>query len=209
MMTRPADEARDFRMDETRLERAVHEILAGIGADPDDPRLRETPARAATMYAELFGGMHVDAGQFLADPLPEDHRDLIALRDIEVRSMCEHHLVPMVGVAHVAYIPDGKIVGFDRIVRVVDTLARRPQVQERLTGEIADTIERHLEPAGVAVMLILEQMCMTIRGERQARSRTVTSAYRGLFVAEPDWRAEFRFATRQPEEWNERTGREF
>ena len=187
-------------MDETRLANAVREILLAIGEDPDRDELRETPSRAAGMYAELFGGVHIDAGQFLDDPLPDHHRELIALRDISVRSMCEHHLVPMSGIAHVAYIPDGSIVGFDRIVKVIDTLARRPQVQERLTAEIADVIESRLQTSGVAVMLILEQMCMTIRGERQTRSRTITTVYRGLFETDPSWREEFRMVISQPEE---------
>jgi GTP cyclohydrolase IA len=190
-------------MDEARLADAVREILRAIGEDPEREELRETPLRAAGMYAELFGGTHLDPGTFLSDPLPDDHRELIALRDIAVRSMCEHHLVPMVGVAHIAYIPDGNIVGFDRIVKVVDALARRPQVQERLTSEIADVIEAHLQPSGVAVMLVLEQMCMTIRGERQTRSRTVTTVHRGLFEHDPSWREEFRMVISVPEEASE------
>ena len=179
-------------MDEKRLADAIREILLAIGEDPQRPELRSTPDRAARMYRELFGGIDVDPGQYLARTLPDEHRELIAVRDIAVRSMCEHHLVPMVGIAHIAYIPGGKIVGFDRIVKVVDALSRRPQVQERLTSEIADVIEQHLQPSGVAVMLVLEQMCMTIRGERQTRSRTVTTAYRGLFDQDPSWREEFR-----------------
>jgi GTP cyclohydrolase IA len=139
-----------------------------------------------------LGGLEIDPRQFLADPLPHEHHDMIAVRDISVRSMCEHHLVPMVGVAHVAHIPDGKIVGFDRIVRVIDAYARRPQLQERLTRQIADLIDEMLEPQGVAVLLDLEQMCMTIRGVRQTGSRTVTTAHRGVFEDDPDRRAEFR-----------------
>jgi GTP cyclohydrolase IA len=107
-------------MDRERLAAAVREVLLAIGEDPDRPELRATPERTSKMYAELFGGLEIDPRQFLADPLPHEHHDMIAVRDISVRSMCEHHLVPMVGVAHVAYIPDGKIVGFDRIVRVID-----------------------------------------------------------------------------------------
>lgn len=187
-------------MNEERLANAVREILLSIGEDPERAELRDTPERAAGMFAELFGGLEINPAQFLADPLPDDHRELIALRDIDVRSMCEHHLVPMVGVAHIAYIPNGSIVGFDRIVKVVDALSRRPQVQERLTVEIADIIESSLQPAGVAVMLILEQMCMTIRGERQVRSRTITTAYRGIFETDPSWREEFRAIINQPEE---------
>lgn len=187
-------------MDEERLARAIREILLAIGEDPDRQALRTTPDRAAGMYAEMFGGIEIDPGQFLEKTLPDDHRELITVRDVEVRSMCEHHLVPMVGIAHIGYIPDGRIVGFDRIVKAVDALSRRPQVQERLTGEIADLFEHHLDPAGIAVMLVLEQMCMTIRGERQTRSRTVTVAYRGIFESDPSWRDEFRTAISIAEE---------
>jgi GTP cyclohydrolase IA len=187
-------------MDEKRLARAVREILLAIGEDPERSELQNTPGRAAEMYAELFGGLQIDAGAFLEEPLPVDHRELITIRDISVRSMCEHHLVPMVGVAHIAYIPNGQIVGFDRLVKVVDALARRPQVQERLTVEIADLIEERLKPAGVAVMLLLEQMCMTIRGERQVRSRTISTAYRGLFEDDAGWREEFRTTISLPEQ---------
>lgn len=194
-------------MDETRLANAVREILLAIGEDPDREELQNTPTRAAGMFSELFGGIAIDPAQFLADPLTDAHRELIALRDISVRSMCEHHLVPMVGVAHVAYIPDGRIVGFDRIVKVVDSLARRPQLQERLTIEIANVIEENLQPDGVAVMLVLEQMCMTIRGQCQVRSRTITTAYRGMFENDPSWRDEFRMVISQPEE-NHETGPE-
>jgi GTP cyclohydrolase IA len=186
-------------MDEQRLANAVREILLAIGEDPDRPELQGTPPRAAKMYAELFGGLHVDPGSFLTKTLPDEHRELIAIRDIAVRSMCEHHLVPMVGIAHVAYIPNGRIVGFDRLIKVVDALSRRPQVQERLTGEIADVIQEHLQPSGVAVMLILEQMCMTIRGERQTSSRTISTSYRGLFEQDASWREEFRTIISLPE----------
>jgi GTP cyclohydrolase IA len=191
-------------MDEARLARAVREILVAIGEDPERTELRETPGRAARMYRELFGGVGVDPGQFLSETLTHQHRELIALRGVTVRSMCEHHLVPMTGVAHVAYIPNGRIVGFDRIVKVVDTLARRPQVQERLTAEIADVIDEHLQPEGVGVMLRLEQMCMTIRGERQTGSRTITTAYRGAFERDPGWREEFRMIIANPEASDDR-----
>jgi GTP cyclohydrolase IA len=187
-------------MDKSRLASAIREILLAIGEDPDRPELRQTADRAAGMYAELLGGVHLDPGTFLEDPLPGDHRDMIAIRGINVRSMCEHHLVPMMGTAHVAYIPNGKIVGFDRIVKVVDALARRPQVQERLTANIADVIEERLQPSGVAIMLTLEQMCLTMRGERQTRSTTVTTAYRGAFHTDPSWRDEFRMVIREPKE---------
>lgn len=178
-------------MDQKRLAAAARELLIGIGEDPDRPELRQTPERTAGMYTELFGGLEIDPAQFLRDPLPDEHRDLIAVRDIAVRSMCEHHLVPMIGTAHLAYLPSGKIIGFDRLVKVVDAYARRPQVQERLTAQIADLIDDMLQPEGVAVMLSLEQMCMTIRGVRQTESRTVTVAYRGVFDRDSARRAEF------------------
>jgi GTP cyclohydrolase IA len=181
-------------MDRARLEAAISEILRAIGEDPDRPELARTPERTADMFEELFGGLLLDPRDFLRDPLSVDHHELIALRDIAVRSMCEHHLVPMVGVAHLAYIPDGRIVGFDRLVRAIDACARRPQVQERLTQQIADLVDEMLEPQGVAVMLTLEQMCMTIRGVRETQSRTVTVVYRGIFESDPAWRAEFRAA---------------
>jgi GTP cyclohydrolase IA len=181
-------------MDQARLQAAVREILCAIGEDPDRPDLARTPERAAAMFEELFGGLALDPRDFLNDPLPVDHHELIAVRDIGVRSMCEHHLVPMVGVAHLAYIPDGRIVGFDRLVRAIDACARRPQVQERLTQQIADLVDEALRPQGVAVMLTLEQMCMTIRGVRETQSRTVTVVYRGVFESDPSWRAEFRAA---------------
>jgi GTP cyclohydrolase I len=178
-------------MDRARLEHAVAEIRAAIGEDPSRPDLATTPARAAGMFEELFGGLAIDPRRYLEDTLPEEHCELIVVRDIAVRSMCEHHLVPMVGVAHVGYVPNGRIVGFDRLPRVVDAFARRPQVQERLTRQIADTVAEMLQPAGAAVLLELEQMCMTIRGVRQRESRVITTAYRGVFRDDPALRAEF------------------
>lgn len=178
-------------MDESRLEQAVVMILEAIGEDPSRPELAATPRRAAGMFAELFGGLAIDPASFLKNALPEEHNEPIVLRNIIVRSMCEHHLVPMVGVAHIGYIPDGRIVGFDRLAKVVDAFARRPQLQERLTRQIADTIDEMLQPAGVAVVLELEQMCMTIRGTRQANSRVVTTAQRGVYRDDAGLRAEF------------------
>jgi GTP cyclohydrolase I len=178
-------------MDRARLEFAVSEILAAIGEDPDRPDLAQTPARAALMFEELFGGLLIDPRRYLEDVLPEEHGELIVLRDVAVRSMCEHHLVPMIGVAHIGYLPHGRIVGFDRLTKVVDALARRPQVQERLTRQIAGTIDEMLRPQGVAVLLELEQMCMTIRGVRQRSSRVITTAYRGAFRDDPALRGEF------------------
>ncbi|MBX6342398.1 MAG: GTP cyclohydrolase I FolE [Thermomicrobiaceae bacterium] len=178
-------------MDRAKLEAAVTAILEAVGADPSAPELARTPARAASTFEELLGGLALDPLSYLRVTLPVEHGELVILRDVAVRSMCEHHLVPMVGVAHVGYLPSGRIVGFDRIVKAVDALARRPQVQERLTRQIADALEEALHPAGVAVLLELEQMCMTIRGVRQRGSRVVTTAYRGVFADDPARRAEF------------------
>ncbi|MBX5446203.1 GTP cyclohydrolase I FolE [Sphaerobacter sp.] len=181
-------------MDRERIAAAVTEILRAIGEDPDRPDLRRTPQRVADLFAEMFGGLAIDPRIYLADALPEEHGELVVIRDVTVRSMCEHHLVPMVGLAHVAYLPAGRIVGFDRIVKVVDAYARRPQIQERLTRQVADTIDEMLSPAGVAVRFELEHMCMTIRGSRRPGSRVVTTAYRGVFHDDPAWRAEFHAA---------------
>lgn len=184
----------DTTVDQARLEMAVAEILRAVGEDPDRPGLRGTPRRAARMFGEMFGGLAVDPRGELANALPDEHRDLIVVRGLTVRSMCEHHLVPMVGVAHVAYLPNGRVVGFDRLANVVDGYARRPQIQERLTAQIADAIAEVLGARGVAVRLELEQLCMTIRGARQVGSQVVTTAYRGLFQDDPSWRAEFHAA---------------
>ena len=178
-------------MDEAKLQAAVTLILEAIGEDPHRPELRSTPDRAADMFAELFGGLAIDPCTFLEDTLPEQHQEPIVLRNITVRSMCEHHLVPMVGVAHIGYIPNGRIVGFDRLTKVVDAFARRPQLQDRLTRQIADTLDEMLRPSGVVIVLELEQMCMTIRGTRQANSRVITTASRGVYRDDAGLRAEF------------------
>lgn len=178
-------------MDREKLESAVSSILEAIGEDPGRPELASTPARAAEMFEELFAGVSIDPHQYLADTLSEQHDELIVLRDLRVRSMCEHHLVPMVGTAHIGYLPNNRIVGFDRLGKVVDAYGRRPQIQERLTWQIAETIEEMLRPHGVIVMLELEHMCMTIRGTRQVGSRVVTTAHRGRFDDDPGLRNEF------------------
>lgn len=178
-------------MDRAKLQRAVAMILEAIDEDPARPELASTPERAAGMFVELFGGIAIDPRSFLEDALPEEHQETIVLRNVTVRSMCEHHLVPMIGVAHIGYIPNGRIVGFDRLTKVVDAFARRPQLQERLTRQIAGTIDEMLQPAGVAVVLEMEQLCMTIRGTQQANSRVITTAYRGVYRDDSGLRAEF------------------
>ena len=172
-------------VDTGRVEAAVAELLAAIGEDPARPGLKATPARVAESYVEFFSGIGVDPQTFLADAKdlnlpPGELGELVLLRDIEFRSMCEHHLLPFTGVAHVAYVPGKRVVGLGKLPRVVETLASRPQLQERLTEEIADTLFAGIEAAGVLVVLDAVQWCVTARGPRQARSTTVTLATRGI-----------------------------
>jgi len=184
-------------VDTGRIERAVHEILLAIGEDPTRPGLERTPQRVAEAYAEFFGGLHVDPLTHLAETVPlgateagvPATSDAVVLRDLAFRSVCEHHLLPFVGTAHVAYLPGDRVVGLGRIPAVIDTLAARPQLQERLTEEIADTLEAGLEPKGVLVILDAQHRCVTTRGARQERSSTITIASRGA-LAEPAARAE-------------------
>ncbi|GAA4381562.1 GTP cyclohydrolase I [Agromyces bauzanensis] len=184
-------------VDTARIERAVREILLAIGEDPARPGLERTPQRVAEAYAEFFGGLHVDPLSHLADSVPIGSNeqgvpatsDAVVLRDLAFRSVCEHHLLPFVGTAHVAYLPGDRVVGLGRIPAVVDTLAARPQLQERLAEEIADVLQEGLEPKGVLVVLDAQHRCVTTRGARQERSSTITIASRGA-LAEPGARAE-------------------
>jgi GTP cyclohydrolase I len=179
-------------VDHGRIAAAVREILFAIGEDPDRDGLRRTPARIAEMYAEVFGGLREDAAQHLAVRFEAQHDEMILVRDIPLYSMCEHHLLPFIGRAHVAYIPgpDGRITGLSKLARLVDVYAKRPQVQERLTTDIADTLERELEPRGVFVSIEAEHLCMSMRGVRKPGALTVTSAVRGLFRDDARTRAE-------------------
>jgi len=164
-----------------RIERAVREILEAVGEDPDREGLLETPARVARMYAEIFGGLHVDVRDTIKVFHEQDHDEMIMVGDIPFYSMCEHHLLPFIGKAHVVYIPqDGRILGLSKIARVVDIISRKPQLQERLTSQIADAIVAAVQPMGVAVVVEAEHLCMTMRGIRKPGSITVTSALRGL-----------------------------
>lgn len=181
----------DAPVDLDRIEAAVREILAAVGEDPHRPGLLDTPRRVARMYQEMFSGLHQDPARHLEVVFPEEYDEMVLIRDIPFTSMCEHHLLPFNGVAHVAYIPDGKVTGLSKIARVVDEVARRPQVQERMTQEIADMINEHLETTGVAVVVSAEHSCMAIRGIRKPGSRTVTSALRGIFKTNQASRAEF------------------
>jgi GTP cyclohydrolase I len=177
-------------IDHPRIERAVREILLAIGEDPDRESLRETPARVARMYAELFGGLRTDPGRHLKKVFTEQYDEMVLVRDISFNSMCEHHLLPFLGKAHVGYLPRGKVTGLSKLARVVEDISRRPQVQERMTHQIADLINAELDPKGVIVILEAEHTCMTIRGVRKPGSLTVTSAVRGLFKSNPSSRAE-------------------
>jgi GTP cyclohydrolase I len=167
--------------DHDRVAAAVREILIGIGEDPDRNGLRDTPERVARAYAEMFSGLHQEPEDVLAKRFDLGFDELVLVKDIEVWSSCEHHLVPFTGVAHIGYIPstDGTITGLSKLARLVDLYAKRPQVQERLTTQIADALERILQPRGVIVVLECEHLCMTMRGVRKPGSKTVTSAVRG------------------------------
>jgi GTP cyclohydrolase I len=171
------------RFDASAIEEGVRLILRGVGEDPERGGLRETPARVARMYEEIFAGIGVDASQIVTVVEGADFDEMIMVRDIPLYSMCEHHLIPFNGKAHVAYIPNKsqQITGLSKIARVVDTLAKKPQVQERLTTEIAEAIEQALSPRGVFVVIEAEHLCMTMRGIKKPGAVTVTSAIRGLF----------------------------
>lgn len=173
------DSATRQRMDLPRIERAVREILLAIGEDPERDGLKKTPSRVARMYAELFAGLHDDPERHLETSFDENHHEMVVLRDIAFNSMCEHHLMPFEGKAHIAYIPQGKIVGLSKLARIVDGYSRRPQVQERLTSQIADVLANRVQVQGCAVVLEAVHTCMTCRGVKKPGSVMVTSALRG------------------------------
>jgi GTP cyclohydrolase I len=179
-------------VDIERVERAVREILIGIGEDPDRDGLVRTPRRVAEMYAEIFSGLHEDPSRHLIVTFEANHDEMVLVRDIALYSMCEHHLAPFHGRAHVAYIPgdDGRITGLSKLARLVDGFAKRPQVQERLTSQIADAIVEVLQPRGAFVMIEAEHLCMSMRGVRKPGTLTLTSAVRGLFKDSAATRAE-------------------
>jgi GTP cyclohydrolase IA len=170
-------------IDLPRIERAVKEILLAIGEDPERDGLLDTPARVARMYAEIFSGLHEDPTQHLHVTFEAGHDEMVMVRDIPMYSACEHHMLPWVGKAHCAYIPneEGRVIGLSKFARLIDGYARRPQVQERLTTQIADALQDKLEPRGVMVVIEAEHLCMSMRGVRRPGTTTVTSAVRGLF----------------------------
>jgi GTP cyclohydrolase IA len=180
------------QVDRPRIERAVREILVAIGEDPDRDGLLDTPARVARMYEEICSGLRENPADHLLKVFEADHDEMVMVRDIPLHSLCEHHLVPFIGKAHVAYIPNtaGRITGLSKIARLVDGFAKRPQVQERLTQQIAAAVDRMLDPRGVLVVIEAEHLCMSMRGVRKSGSSTVTSAVHGVFRDNPASRSE-------------------
>lgn len=177
-------------MDLDRIEKAVHEILLAVGENPDREGMRDTPARVARMYEEVFSGLGKDPARHLKTSFTEKYDELVVLRDVPFESMCEHHLMPFEGHANVAYLPDGKVVGISKLARVIDDFAHRPQVQERLTSQVADLLMDKLEAKGVAVVMSATHTCMTCRGIKKAGSVMVTSAIRGVCKSDARTRSE-------------------
>ena len=177
-------------VDQPRIALAVREILKAIGEDPERSSLLETPERVARMYAELFAGLHSDPARHLQKCFEEQFDELVLVREISFNSLCEHHLLPFMGVAHVGYLPNGRIAGLSKLARVVEEVSHRPQVQERMTEQVADLLDKELDAKGVVVVLEATHTCMTIRGVRKPGSLTVTSAVRGLFKTNQSSRAE-------------------
>jgi GTP cyclohydrolase I len=184
-----SNSASKIQVDHARIEAAVREILCAVGENPDREGLKETPARVARAFKENFEGLWKSPEDVLTTTFDIGHEELVIIRDIEVFSHCEHHLTPFHGVAHVGYIPSGKITGLSKVARLVDLFARRPQVQERLTTQIADAMVQILNPMGVIVIIDCEHLCMSMRGVRKSRARTTTSAVRGV-LRDPATRAE-------------------
>lgn len=178
------------KIDAERIEKAVREILLAIGEDIERQGLKQTPARVAKMYTELLSGINEDPKKHLRSVFTEEHDEIVLLRDIPFYSICEHHVMPFIGTAHVAYLPSKKVIGVSKLARIVDSFAHRLQVQERLTGQIADFIMDNLKPLGVAVVLEASHSCVTIRGIKKPGSMMVTSALRGIFKKDPKTRAE-------------------
>jgi GTP cyclohydrolase I len=180
-------------INEAAIKKAVTSIIEAIGEDPGREGLVGTPTRVAEMYSELFMGLGVDPREELAVGYELGHREMVVVRDIPFYSMCEHHLLPFYGIAHIGYIPniDGRVVGLSKLARVVEIIASRPQIQERMTTNIADAIMDGLKPSGVAVVIQAEHMCMIMRGVKKPGSNIITSAIRGTFFTRPESRMEF------------------
>ncbi len=178
-------------IDTEAIQAAVRDIITAVGEDPEREGLQQTPRRVADMYAEIFSGLTQDPADVLRVGFEEGHQELVLVKDIPFYSMCEHHFLPFHGVGHVGYIPNGRVVGLSKLARALEILARRPQVQERMTSQLADVIMSTLEPQGVAVVIRADHLCMQMRGIRKPGSQTVTSAMRGVFQRSAPTRAEF------------------
>ncbi len=178
-------------VDQTKIKEAVRLLLEGIGEDVDRAGLRETPDRIARMYGEIFAGMDEDAREHLTKTFAVASNEIVLVKDITFYSICEHHLMPFYGKAHIAYLPDGKVVGLSKLARTVEVYARRPQIQEQMTIQIVEAVMEHLKPQGAIVMLEAEHLCMTMRGVEKPGSRTMTLASRGCFQEDPKWQALF------------------
>jgi GTP cyclohydrolase I len=178
-------------IDGDKVRQGMRLILEGLGEDPDAQRLRESPNRVAEAYAEIFAGLWENPADVLDVQFEEGHDEMVIVKDIPFFSMCEHHFLPFNGTAHIGYLPRGNVLGLSKLARVVEILAKRPQLQERLTSQIADTVMQRLDPMGVGVMIEAEHLCMTMRGVKKPGSSVVTSAMRGLFLDNPGTRTEF------------------
>ncbi|MDR3182992.1 MAG: GTP cyclohydrolase I FolE [Planctomycetaceae bacterium] len=177
-------------IDQDRIANAVREILLAVGESPDREGLRETPQRVARMYAELFSGLHDDPAEHTKKFFKENYNEIVMVRDISFNSVCEHHLMPFIGRVHIGYIPDRRVIGLSKLARVVEVYSHRPQVQERLTEQIAELLSKELKAKGVAVVIEAEHSCMTVRGVKKPGSTCITSALRGIFLKNPSSRAE-------------------
>lgn len=178
-------------VDQIKIKEAVRLLLEGIGEDTEREGLKETPDRIARMYAEIYAGMEEDAAGHLSKTFKVESNEIVLVKDITFYSMCEHHLMPFYGKAHIAYLPDGRVVGLSKLARTVEVYARRPQIQEQLTVQIVEAVMQHLKPQGVMVMLEAEHTCMTMRGVEKPGSKTVTVASRGCFQEDPKWQELF------------------
>ncbi|MDE7179537.1 MAG: GTP cyclohydrolase I FolE [Lachnospiraceae bacterium] len=178
-------------VDQIKIKEAVRLLLEGIGEDTEREGLKETPDRIARMYAEIYAGMEEDAAGHLSKTFKVESNEIVLVKDITFYSMCEHHLMPFYGKAHIAYLPDGRVVGLSKLARTVEVYARRPQIQEQLTVQIVEAVMQHLKPQGVMVMLEAEHTCMTMRGVEKPGSKTVTLASRGCFQEDPKWQELF------------------
>lgn len=193
-------ESKSSLFDRERIRKAVVEILLAIGEDPEREGLRNTPQRVADMYEEIFSGLAHDPASILSVGFEENHQEMVIVKDIPFYSMCEHHLLPFHGKVHIGYIPSGRVVGISKLARLVEAMARRPQLQERLTAQVADAIMEHVKPQGVGVVIEAEHLCMTMRGVRKPGSIVVTSANRGTFRTRQETRAEFLSLVEHPQD---------